>query len=78
MTALVEERAGGEQIGLPEGENEMKTDMLSHFDLAGKIAAITRGGGELCGDMAEAFGSMGVKVAVLDIDLQRNNGQICS
>jgi NAD(P)-dependent dehydrogenase (short-subunit alcohol dehydrogenase family) len=47
----------------------MKSDILNHFDLTGKVAAITGGGGELCGAMAEALGSMGVKVAVLDIDL---------
>jgi NADP-dependent 3-hydroxy acid dehydrogenase YdfG len=47
----------------------MKSDILNHFDLTGEIAAITGAGGELCGAMTEALGSMGVKVAVLDIDL---------
>ncbi len=46
----------------------MKNDILNHFDLNGKVAAITAGGGDLCGAMAEALGMMGVKVAVLDID----------
>ena len=49
----------------------MKNDFLSHFDLNGKVAAITGGGGDLCGAMAEALGAMGVKVAVLDIDLKK-------
>lgn len=49
----------------------MKTDLLKCFDLTGKVAAITGGGGELCGAMAEALGEMGVKVAVLDIDLEK-------
>ncbi|HVV71664.1 MAG TPA: SDR family oxidoreductase [Verrucomicrobiae bacterium] len=42
-------------------------EVLKQFDLSGKIAAITGGGGELCGAMAEALGLMGVRVAVLDI-----------
>ena len=49
----------------------MKNDFLNHFDLNGKVAAITAGGGDLCGAMAEALGAMGVKVAVLDIDLKK-------
>jgi NAD(P)-dependent dehydrogenase (short-subunit alcohol dehydrogenase family) len=47
----------------------MENDILNHFNLTGKVAAITGGGGELCGAMAEALGAVGVKVAVLDIDL---------
>ncbi len=47
----------------------MKNDILKRFGLTGEIAAITGGGGELCGAMAEALGAMGVKVAVLDINL---------
>ncbi len=49
----------------------MKSDILKRFDLSGKVAAITGGGGELCGAMAEALGSMSVKVAVLDIELEK-------
>jgi NAD(P)-dependent dehydrogenase (short-subunit alcohol dehydrogenase family) len=49
----------------------MKNDIMNHFDLHGKVAAITAGGGDLCGAMAEALGAMGVKVAVLDIDLKK-------
>jgi len=37
------------------------------FGLEGKVAAITGGGGVLCGTMARALGRLGVKVAVLDI-----------
>jgi len=47
----------------------MRSDILKRFDLTGKVAAVTGAGGTLCGAMAEALGSMGVKVAVLDIDL---------
>ena len=49
----------------------MKGDILKRFDLTGKVVAITGGGGELCGAMAEALGAMGVKVAVLDISLEK-------
>ena len=48
----------------------MKSDILKRFDLTGKVASITGGGGELCGAMAEALGATGVKVAVLDINLE--------
>ena len=48
----------------------MKNDILKRFDLTGKVVAITGGGGELCGVMAEALGATGVKVAVLDINLE--------
>jgi NAD(P)-dependent dehydrogenase (short-subunit alcohol dehydrogenase family) len=46
-------------------------DVLKRFDLTGKVAAITGGGGELCGAMSEALATMGVKVAVLDISLEK-------
>jgi NAD(P)-dependent dehydrogenase (short-subunit alcohol dehydrogenase family) len=45
----------------------MQNEILKRFDLAGKIAVITGGGGALCGTMADALGAMGVKVAVLDL-----------
>jgi NAD(P)-dependent dehydrogenase (short-subunit alcohol dehydrogenase family) len=47
----------------------MKDAILKRFDLEGRVAAITGGGGALCGAMADALGQMGVKVAVLDISL---------
>lgn len=37
------------------------------FDLRGKVAVITGGGGVLCGALSRALGKVGVKVAVLDI-----------
>ena len=37
------------------------------FGLDGRVAAITGGGGVLCGTMARALGALGVKVAVMDI-----------
>jgi NAD(P)-dependent dehydrogenase (short-subunit alcohol dehydrogenase family) len=45
--------------------------LLQRFDLTGKAAAITGAGGELCGAMADALGAVGVKVAVLDISLEK-------
>lgn len=38
------------------------------FNLLGKIAVVTGGGGILCGAMCRALGQMGVKVGVLDLD----------
>ncbi|MGH7968056.1 MAG: SDR family NAD(P)-dependent oxidoreductase, partial [Limisphaerales bacterium] len=42
-------------------------DVLKRFELSGKTAVITGGGGELCGAMAESLGRMGVAVAILDL-----------
>lgn len=41
------------------------------FDLSGKVAVITGGGGDLFSVVSRALGSLGVKVAVLDIDLDK-------
>jgi len=37
------------------------------FDLQGKVAVVTGGGGVLCGAMAKDLGSKGAKVAILDL-----------
>jgi len=37
------------------------------FNLRGRVAALSAGGGHLCGTMAKAFGRAGMKVAVMDI-----------
>ena len=37
------------------------------FDISGRVAAVTGGGGHLCGEMARAFGKAACKVAVLDL-----------
>ena len=39
---------------------------VEKFDLKGRIAAITGGGGALCGAMASALGAMDVKIAIID------------
>jgi NAD(P)-dependent dehydrogenase (short-subunit alcohol dehydrogenase family) len=49
----------------------MNHAILQRFDLNGRTAVITGGGGALCGAMADALGAMGVKVAVLDISLEK-------
>ncbi|MCX5818718.1 MAG: SDR family oxidoreductase [Deltaproteobacteria bacterium] len=49
----------------------MNNPILQRFDLGGRTVVITGGGGELCGAMADALGAMGVKVAVLDISLEK-------
>ena len=38
------------------------------FNLSGRIAVVTGGGGVLCGAMCRAFGQVGVKVGVLDLN----------
>jgi len=50
-------------------------DPLEEFALRGRVAAITGGGGELCGVMARALGRMGVRVAVLDLDPEKARAQ---
>ena len=49
----------------------MSNAHMQRFDLGGKTAVITGGGGALCGAMADALGTMGVKVAVLDISREK-------
>lgn len=41
------------------------------FDVSGKVAVITGGGGILCGEMARALAKESVKVAVLDVNEER-------
>lgn len=47
-----------------------KYNVLEQFDISEKIVAVTGGGGELCGTMAEALAEMGVKVAIIDLNLE--------
>lgn len=49
----------------------MIPEPLDTFSLRDKVAVITGGGGELCGHMANALGSLGAKVAVLDLDPEK-------
>lgn len=46
----------------------MPQTIVDSFDVTDKVVVITGGGGELCGAMAVALGSIGAKVAVLDIN----------
>ena len=43
--------------------------MNDRFDVANMVAAVTGGGGALCGAMARALAEAGAKVAVLDLSL---------
>jgi NAD(P)-dependent dehydrogenase (short-subunit alcohol dehydrogenase family) len=52
-------------------EGVMSNAILQRFDLSGRTVVITGGGGALCGAMADALGMMGVRVAVLDISLEK-------
>ena len=40
------------------------------FGVAGKVVAVTGGGGVLCGALSRALGRLGAKVAVLDLFLE--------
>lgn len=45
-------------------------DVKQLFDLTGKSAAITGGGGVLCGAIAQCLASAGARVAILDLKLE--------
>jgi NAD(P)-dependent dehydrogenase (short-subunit alcohol dehydrogenase family) len=60
-----------ERVHAQRGAGVKYDEILEQFDLSGKVAAVTGGGGELCGAMAQALGAMGVSVAVLDINLEK-------
>ena len=45
--------------------------VMGQFDLSGRVAAITGAGGALCGTMAQALSEAGVKVALLDLNLDK-------
>ncbi len=49
----------------------MVSNVIDTYSLEGKVAVITGGGGELCGSMATALGTMGSKVAILDLSLEK-------
>lgn len=51
------------------------------FDIAGKVAVVTGGGGVLCAAMCRALASAGTRVAILDVDMppaERLAAEICS
>ena len=49
----------------------MKTDLNNIFYFGDKIAVVTGGGGELCGTISEALAGLGIKVAILDLSLEK-------
>ena len=44
--------------------------MFNHPNLNNRVAVVTGGGGILCGDFAKVLAAQGVKVAVLDLNLE--------
>jgi NAD(P)-dependent dehydrogenase (short-subunit alcohol dehydrogenase family) len=44
-------------------------DLKNPYDLSGRVAVITGGGGVLCSTMARALSACGAKIAILDINL---------
>ncbi len=49
----------------------MRQDFSELFNVRGKIAVITGGGGDLCSVMAKALGDAGVKTAILDLNPEK-------
>jgi NAD(P)-dependent dehydrogenase (short-subunit alcohol dehydrogenase family) len=47
------------------------TNVKDLFNLRGRIAVVTGGGGGLCGTMCRALGELGVKVGVIDLDADK-------
>ncbi len=54
-----------------KGCASMTGEIMKQFDLEGKTVAITGAGGALCGTMAQALSQVGVRVAILDINLEK-------
>lgn len=48
----------------------MTTEFDTMFSLTGRTCVITGAGGALCGAMARCLGALGVRVALLDIDIK--------
>jgi NAD(P)-dependent dehydrogenase (short-subunit alcohol dehydrogenase family) len=63
--------AGGRSTRHREGGRSVKYEYMKEFSLEGRVAAITGAAGELCGVMSAALAGLGVRVAMLDIDLDR-------
>jgi NAD(P)-dependent dehydrogenase (short-subunit alcohol dehydrogenase family) len=49
----------------------MIKNWMKEFDLQGRVVVITGAGGELCGEMSIALGSLGAKIALLDLDFEK-------
>lgn len=54
-----------------DDEAAMSEYLRKLFNLEGKVAAVTGGGGHLCGEMARAFARAGCAVAVLDLRMEK-------
>ncbi len=48
-----------------------KQSVMRQFDLTGQVAIITGAGGALCGTLARALAAVGMKVAVLDLNIDQ-------
>lgn len=49
----------------------MQTNLESIFQFGDSIAVVTGGGGELCGTISSALAGLGIKVAILDVDIDK-------
>ena len=49
----------------------MQINLENIFQLGDRIAIVTGGGGELCGEISSALAGLGIKVAILDVDIDK-------
>ncbi len=49
----------------------MKSFIENLFDLKGRVAAVTGGGGYLCGEMARGLAKAGCKIVIMDLRLEK-------
>ena len=54
-----------------EETGDVKKNYMDEFRVTGQVVVITGAAGELCGAMSTALGTLGAKVALLDIDLAK-------
>ena len=54
----------------------MNPFLEEQFSLAGEVAVVTGGGGELCGAMAHGFARAGARVAIVDYDAAKGQGRL--
>jgi len=56
----------------------MNAELGGLFDLSGKIAVVTGGGGDLCSVMGRALSAAGARVAILDLSLEKSEAVAAS
>jgi NAD(P)-dependent dehydrogenase (short-subunit alcohol dehydrogenase family) len=70
--------AGGSDQQTRKGEKATGMDVTKLFDLSGKVAVVTGGGGVLGGAIAEGLAGAGAKVAVADVALENAEARVAA